>query len=473
MNYIAIRPISSLVLGLAGAGKSSFCLTLTKNGDFIIMNGPRGTRNFRLAHSTIDQCYKKHFKWSLIDTVGILTENYKERNLFLDIQNQFIDEETQIEKLDCVIFVHDSSSRINLEEIRKVLRAVNFIDKNKNVIFVLTKFDHLLDKKDDTRKKTMADYLDSLRPLEIPDIENKIVYWINEDPEEPKFMKRLEKDKNWKLWFETQEEKLINAVQRCESIPMEILKIFYTKIMELCQKTILPNIFKNKDLDKEKVEHFFDVNIYQSDWEHVRKTSMFRLCDFTEEKRKKNRMQEANESFKEQFDHLEKNFKSCIYKYINSHFLRNQMFEVESHEPDILTVDLNEDFCEVIKQELGIDVMIFKQVDNFHESLDFEFLDGKHIKITKKKNYNELVLSYRFGVQFTNMPKIESIIEILLKDKEEEKAKLWEDAIYEFEHPIEQINNDLNMEKAVHFEEFKMETFKKKEEVNNFFFLFY
>ena len=117
--------------------------------------------------------------------------------------------------------------------------------------------------------------------------------------------------------------------------------------------------------------------------------------------------------------------------------------------------------------------MIFKQVDNFHESLDFEFLDGKQIKIAKKKNYNELVLSYRFGVQFNNMPKIESIIEILLKDKEEEKAKLWEDAIYEFEHPIEQINNDLNMEKAVQFEEFKMENFKKKEEVNNFFFLFY
>lgn len=434
----SIQPIACLVLGLAGSGKSSFCRTLTQNADFKIMNGPQGTKEFRLARSTIHQCAKKCVLWSLIDTVGVKTENYKERNLFLDIKNQFQDDECELAKLDCVIFIHDTSSRDSLEEIKKVLNAVNFIDKNKNLIFVFTKYDQLLDKRDDTRKNIMKDYLNYLKQLDIPDIENKIVYWINEDPDEPKFMKRLKTDEDWRAWFEGQEDELIKVIKKCEPIPMEALKQFYSKLMEFCKNSILPNIFNNKiNLEREKVEHSFNVSIFQQDWGHQRKNSFFRLCDFTEEKKKEERMQKENENFREQFENLEKNFNGCIYKYINSHFLKHRILDIEPQSPQILIIQLNEEFCELIKNDMGVTVTIFQQVNKINESLNFEFIDGKIIKITKKKDYDDEILIYKFGIQFDNMPKIESVIEILLKEKEREKFTLWENTLEEFQKKLE------------------------------------
>ena len=95
---------------------------------------------------------------------------------------------------------------------------------------------------------------------------------------------------------------------------------------------------------------------------------------------------------------------------------------------------------------MGVTVTIFKQIDKIHESLDFEFIDGKSIKITKKKDYTDEILIYKFGVQFDNMPKIESIVEILLKEKEKEKFKLWENTLEEFkkkqENPFEPSSPD-------------------------------
>ena len=480
-----MQTIACLVLGLASSGKSSFCRTLTQDPEVIIANGPNGTTKFKIARSTKFECAKKNVKWSLIDTVGMSTENYLEKNLFLDIQNQLINEDAQIEKLDCVIFIQEVGSRGRFEEIKKTLDAVNFIDRKKNLVFVFTKYDQHIDILDDDLKEIKAEELEYLSKLGIP--EDKMVYWINEKPNDPKFMNRLRTDYDWKSWFESQEGELIKTIQKCEAIPMKLLNKFWAKLMDLCKSKILPNIFtQNINLERwEKRDYSFFMKIYKNDWgDKLGKDSFWKFCD-KERKREKNiRLGEANQQFKDQIKNEfkdpknelycqlqndsnkppEKNFKSCVFSYINSHFLEYQNIDMEKLGQNKLILKLNEKFLELMKGEMGITCTFFKKIEQKNEFFDVQFIEEKNIfEITKIKEFNEPFLNYEFGISFKNVPKIEPIVEILLKDYKEEKSKLWQETFEEFNNGKGELNELSHYQRGeIAMRESNSQSFKKQ-----------
>lgn len=245
-NYVSHYTI--LTFGESGAGKTSFIYTLTENekAKKNIVAGPdSGTTEFQ-AYSTInDKIQKIFYKMTLIDIIGFNNEQFSSQKILRNIQEFFKDDWKLSLNLNCLCYIVKLDHRANSKTMEKNLELLNFIEKC-NVIIVFSCYDLLIPKKD--CDKITNEYKEKFHKLGFK--KENMILWINIDPENYEQKEKLEKNVQYSLTFNNQENNLIEMIKKIQPIPLDLLKEYRLKLGEFYEK-IVPKLLSNsKSLSK-------------------------------------------------------------------------------------------------------------------------------------------------------------------------------------------------------------------------------
>ena len=236
-----------LLLGEAGNGKTSLAYTLTKNVEkFIPKAGIKSGSKDIIHGSSIDKTKKNQF--TVIDTIGFGNEDFKS-SIIEEKLLDYLKDHSSIEKITAVLYVIKIDARNSMKKMTETIRNITLFDIKKTLVIVFTGIDQIY--YDDEYRKTIEEAFEAIDEILGKNQRQKIVLWINDKPQNKKYMKNIENDDDLKKIYEEEENDLLKAVSYCE--PLILLPLSeYVKLLKQEYRKISLEVFKSVRKMKEQ-----------------------------------------------------------------------------------------------------------------------------------------------------------------------------------------------------------------------------